>query len=129
LKVKRTSRGLRPSVTADGEGLTSHAGSSLLTELADTLGLTDGFAQAMAPTRQRRSAHDPGEVLRDLAVVLADGGDCLSHLAVLREQPDLFGAVASGPTAWRVPAACRRAPGTQRAPRDAPLAANVAVRE
>ena len=102
MKVKRTSRGLRPSVTADGEGLISHAGSSLLTELADTLGLTDEFARAMAPTRRRRSAHDPGEVLRDLAVVLADGGDCLAHLAVLREQPDLFGAVASGPTAWRV---------------------------
>jgi len=41
-------------------------------------------------------------VLRDLAVLLADGGDCLSDLAVLREQPELFGPVASTPTAWRV---------------------------
>jgi hypothetical protein len=41
-------------------------------------------------------------VLRDLAVLLADGGDCLSDLAVLRDQPELFGAVASTPTAWRV---------------------------
>jgi hypothetical protein len=41
-------------------------------------------------------------VLRDLAVMLADGGDCLSDLAVLRDQPALFGPVASTPTAWRV---------------------------
>jgi hypothetical protein len=34
-------------------------------------------------------------------VVLADGGDCLSDLAVLRDQPALFGPVASTPTAWR----------------------------
>jgi hypothetical protein len=41
-------------------------------------------------------------VLGDLAVMLADGGDCLSDLAVLRDQPELFGPVASTPTAWRV---------------------------
>jgi len=41
-------------------------------------------------------------VLVDLAVMLADGGDCLSHVATLRDQPDLFGHVASNPTAWRV---------------------------
>jgi hypothetical protein len=39
-------------------------------------------------------------VLRDLAVMLADGGDCLSDLAVLRDQPELFGRIASTPTAW-----------------------------
>jgi len=36
---------------------------------------------------------------------VADGGDSLADLAVLREQPDLFGEVASSPTAWRVIAA------------------------
>ena len=36
------------------------------------------------------------------AVMLADGGDCLTDLAVLRDQPELFGPVASTPTAWRV---------------------------
>jgi hypothetical protein len=56
----------------------------------------------MAHTRQRRSAHDPGVVLAQLAVMLADGGDCVSDLATLRDQPELFGAVASTPTAWRV---------------------------
>jgi hypothetical protein len=56
----------------------------------------------MAPTRQRRSAHDPGVVLRDLAVVLADGGECLADLGALRDQLDLFGGVASDSTAFRV---------------------------
>jgi hypothetical protein len=41
-------------------------------------------------------------VLRDLAVLLADGGDCLGDLAVLRNQSELFGPVASTPTARRV---------------------------
>jgi len=41
-------------------------------------------------------------VLVDLAVTLADGGDCLSDLQVLRNQPGLFGEVASQTTAWRV---------------------------
>jgi Transposase DDE domain group 1 len=37
----------------------------------------------------------------DLAVMLADGGEAISDLAVLRDQPGLFGEVASTPTAWR----------------------------
>lgn len=41
-------------------------------------------------------------MLRDLAVVLADGGDALSDLAVLRDQGELFGSAASTATAWRV---------------------------
>jgi hypothetical protein len=49
-----------------------------------------------------RRRHPDAVVLRDLAVMLADGGDCLSDLAVLRDQPELFGPVASTPTAWRV---------------------------
>ncbi len=89
-------------VRADGEGLVSHAGASLLVELADRLGLTAALSEAMAPTRERRSAHDPGIVLRDLAVVIADGGDHVSDLGVLRGQEALFGPVASETTAHRV---------------------------
>ena len=102
LQVKRSNSRPRFVVTDDGEGIGSHAGSAALTELADKLGLTRGLSGAMASTRTRRSAHDPGAVLRDLTVMLADGGDCLSDIAVLRDQPDLFGEVASTPTAWRV---------------------------
>jgi hypothetical protein len=55
--------------------------------------------------RQRRSAHEPGRVAVDLAVLLADGGETIADLGVLRQQPDLFGQVASDATAWRVLAA------------------------
>jgi hypothetical protein len=89
-------------VTADGSGQVGHAGSALLVGAADRVGLTAALSEAMAPTRERRSAHDPGIVLRDLVVCLADGGDCLSDIGALRDQPDLFGRVASDSTAFRV---------------------------
>ncbi len=92
-------------VLADDTPVVSHAGSPLLVELADRLGLTDSLSAAMAPTRQRPSAHDPGRVVRDLAVMLTDGGDCLADLGALRDQVDLHGAVASDSTAWCVIAA------------------------
>lgn len=103
--MKTTSRRSTLIVTTDGAGIASHAGSAALTELADRLGWTAALSAGLAPTRQRRSAHDPGRVVRDLVVAIADGGDCLADLGVLREQPELFGAVASSPTAWRVIAA------------------------
>jgi DDE family transposase len=89
-------------VTADGSGQVGHAGSALLVGTADRLGLTRLLSEATAGTRRRRSAHDPGVVLRDLAVMLADGGDCLADLGALRDQLDLFGHVASDSTAFRV---------------------------
>ena len=92
----------RVRVTGDGKGVASHAGSLLLAELADRVGLTEGLSAAMAHTRRRRSAHDPGVVLTHLAVMLADGGDCLADIAALRQQPELFGHVGSDPTVWRV---------------------------
>ena len=61
-------------VSADGDGVVSHAGSALLVGVADKVGLTGALSAAMGPTRERVSAHDPGGVLRDLAVMLADGG-------------------------------------------------------
>jgi len=41
-------------------------------------------------------------VLVDVVLTLADGGNPLSDLAAVRNQPELFGPVASDPTAWRV---------------------------
>jgi hypothetical protein len=76
-----------------------HAGAALLRELADRLGLTGALGWHRAGGQRR---HLDAAVLRDLAVMLADGGDCLSDLAALRDQPELFGPVASTPTAWRV---------------------------
>jgi Transposase DDE domain group 1 len=102
LRVQRRRRFEKVEVTADGKGLASHAGSALLVAVADKVGLTDAFSEALAPTRERRSAHDPGEVVRDLCVMLADGGDCLADLGALRDQEDLYGRVASNATAFRV---------------------------
>jgi hypothetical protein len=99
--MKRNSTRPRLWVTGDGRNVVAHAGSRLLCDLADELGLTDGLSVAMAPTKRRRGGHDRGRVLVDLAVMLADGGEAISDLVVLRDQRNLFGDVASVPTAWR----------------------------
>ena len=100
--VNRTARFGTVEVTADGEGLVSHAGAALLVELADRAGLTGALSEALAPTRERRSVHDPGRVLRDVAVMLADGGDCVTDMAAYEGQARLFGAKASETTTQRV---------------------------
>jgi hypothetical protein len=100
LRVQATNSLHGFEVTTDGAGVVGHAGAALLRELADRLGLTTALGWRGVQGRRRR--HPDGAVLRDLAVMLADGGDCLSDLAVLRDQPELFGPVASTPTAWRV---------------------------
>ncbi|GAA3123709.1 hypothetical protein GCM10020254_83620 [Streptomyces goshikiensis] len=64
--------------------------------------LTSAFGDALAGGRQRTGGHDPGQVITDMAVMLADGGETISDLAVLRDQAELFGPVASPATAWRV---------------------------
>jgi hypothetical protein len=107
LKVTPSKRKRKVQVLADDTSVVSHAGGALLSELADRVGLTDALARALAPTRERASAHGPGRVLRDLAVMLAAGGDCLADLGALRDQPDLFGRVASDATAWRAISAAR----------------------
>jgi hypothetical protein len=102
LGVQATSTRPRFEVTCDGDGVVSHAGATLLTELADRLELTGALGWRAGRGQTRRHHHQAAAVLRDLAVMLADGGDCLSDLAVLRNQPELFGSVASTATAWRV---------------------------
>jgi hypothetical protein len=74
----------------------------LLALVADRVGLTAGLCDALEGTRERRSGHLPGRVLCDLAVMLADGGRCVSDLVALAGQASLFGEVASVSTARRV---------------------------
>jgi len=69
--VKRVGLVDKLRVTADGTGVVGHAGSALLAGTADRVGLTRALSDAMAPARQRASAHDPGVVLRDLVVMLS----------------------------------------------------------
>jgi hypothetical protein len=82
--------------------LVSHAGSALLAQVADKLGLARALSLRLAGLKQRRRGHDPGRVIRDLAVMLADGGECVLDLGAVRDQEALFGPVASDSTAFRV---------------------------
>jgi Transposase DDE domain group 1 len=103
--VQATNTRPRFEPTADAHGICSHAGVVLLAELADRLGLTAELGRRANLGLVRPGgglAHDRGAVLRDLVVLLADGGDCVSDLASLRDQAGLFGRVCSTPTAWRV---------------------------
>ncbi len=102
MRVMRIGRPVTVEVTTDGAGLVSHAGSALLAQVADKLGLTSALSLRLAGIKQRRRGHDPGPVIRDLAVMLADGGECVSDLGGQRDQEALFGPVASNSTAFRV---------------------------
>ena len=95
-------RSFTVEVTSDGAGLVSHAGTALLAQVGDKLGLTRALSLRLAVLKQRRRGHDPGGVIRDLAVMLADGGECVSDLGAVRDQEALFGPVASDSTAFRV---------------------------
>ncbi|MFF0055884.1 IS1380 family transposase [Streptomyces microflavus] len=99
--------GSRPKlyVSADGAGVVGHAGARLLADLADATGLTTAYSTALGPLRPRGTGHDPGRIAIDLAAMLADGGETITELAVLRDQHEVFGPVASTPTAWRLLAA------------------------
>jgi hypothetical protein len=98
----RDGRPVTVEVTADGKGLVSHAGSALVARVGDKLGLTRALSLRLASVKQRRRGHDPGRVIQDLAVMLADGGECVSELGAVRDQQPLFGELASDSTAFRV---------------------------
>jgi hypothetical protein len=100
--VKHGSRFGSLHIAADQSRLVSRSGSVLVPELAARLGLEHELSGALAHLFRRRPRHDPGRVLVDLATTVIDGGDCVSDLRVLAEQPDLFGSVASDSTATRL---------------------------
>ena len=101
MKVMRNGRSATVEVTADGTGLVSHAGTALVAQVADKVGLTRALSLRLGCLKQRRRGHDPGRVIRDLAVMLTDGGECVSDLGAVRDQQALFGPVASDSTAFR----------------------------
>jgi hypothetical protein len=76
----------------------SHAGLVLLRQLADRTGLTAGLSAALpAPG----GGLDRGRVFADLACAMADGARVISDFRVMGDQGEVFGQVASVPTAWR----------------------------
>jgi len=125
LWVMRDGRFVTVEVTADGAGLVSHAGSALLGRVADKVGLTRALSAGLAGIKQRQRGHDPGRVIGDLAVMLADGGECVSDLGAVREQDALFGEVASDSTAFRTVEKIASTPGML----DAVRAAHARARE
>src|SRR6201981_1190516 len=90
------SRGLE--VTGGGAGVVSHAGLVLLRQLADRTGLTAGLSAAL-PSPD--GGLDRGRVFADLACAIADGARVISDFRVMGDQHEVFGQVASVPTAWR----------------------------
>ena len=101
-KVQATTTRPRITVTADGAGVVSHAGSRLVADVADRSTLTGELSAALDRLRRPRAVHDPGRVLLDMALAVADGATTISEIAVLGDQRDLFGAVASDSTCWRL---------------------------
>jgi Transposase DDE domain group 1 len=65
-------------------------------------GLGRGLRDSLARWRAPRAVHDPGKIIADLAAAVALGGDCLADIAVLQEQPQLAGPVASDPVVSRL---------------------------
>lgn len=88
------------SVEIGGRDVINHAGAAALRLIADRTGLTGGLSRALA-RRGFVPVHDRGRVLADTAVLIADGGRVLSDLAMLRDQAELFGPIASDSTLWR----------------------------
>jgi hypothetical protein len=101
LSVHTTGPVRRLVVTGDGTDVTSQAGTHLLGRIAQQLGVAQGAAAVMADTVTRSSAYDRGTVLTQVAMMIAAGGRCLSDVKTLRDQPLLFGEVASDATVWR----------------------------
>lgn len=92
----------RMKVSADGQGVVSHAGVGMLRELAERTGLVAGLSAPLLGSYKGPPLHQPGQVLTDLAVAVADGAINISGVQTLTDRQDVFGSVASMPTAWRV---------------------------
>jgi hypothetical protein len=60
--------------------------SALLAQVADKTGLSRALSRELAALQKRAGSRDRGRVIRDLAVMLADGGDCVTDLGAVRDQ-------------------------------------------
>jgi Transposase DDE domain group 1 len=90
-------------VSADGQGVVSHAGVGMLRGLADLTGLSAQVTAALADTYNGPWIHAPGAVFADLVAAVADGADCVDGVGRLwADREHAFGAVGSTATLWRL---------------------------
>jgi hypothetical protein len=80
-------------------GIVSHAGVALVRALADSIGLTAGLSEALAS--DRLLVHDRAGCWRIWRARSLTAPRVISDFRVIGDQQDLFGLVASVPTAWR----------------------------
>jgi hypothetical protein len=102
-QVKNIAVGSRVKVSADGQGVVSHAGMAMVRELADRTGLSTQVTAALADTYRGPWVYAPGAVFADLAAAVADGADCIDGVGQLcGDREHVFGAKASTTTMWRL---------------------------
>jgi hypothetical protein len=102
-QVKSIAVATRVKVSADGQGVVSHAGIGLLRELADLTGLSAQVTAALADTYRGPWVYAPGQVFADLAAAVADGADCIDGVGqACGDREHVFGAAASTTTMWRL---------------------------
>jgi DDE family transposase len=93
----------RVKVSADGQGVVSHAGIGMLRELADLTGLSAQVTAALADTYRGPWVYAPGAVFADLAAAVADGADCIDGVGqACGDREHVFGPAASTTTMWRM---------------------------
>lgn len=90
----------RLTVTTNGDNIIPHAGAATLRLTADRTGLTTALSAALH-RHDFTPDHDRGRVATDIAVMMADGGNTIRGIDVLRHQNDLLGQVASPATVSR----------------------------
>lgn len=101
--MKNIAVGSRVKVSADGQGVMSHAGMGMLRELADRTGLSAQLNAALADTYRGPWVYAPGDAYADLAAAVADGAGGIDGVGQLcGDREHLFGAKASTTTMWRL---------------------------
>ena len=90
-------------MSADGQGVVSHAGTAMLREVADLSGLSEQVTAVLADTYRGPWTHAPGAVFADLAAAVAGGADCIDGVGqACGDREHAFGPAASTTTMWRL---------------------------
>ena len=111
--MKRNKRVRRVVVSADGQGVVSHAGVGLLREMAEYTGLVEGVTDALIGTYKGIPVHPPGRVFTDLAVNEQDARDDLKPPLGWAGQ-HVSGTITATLTTRPTPGSCHLSPGRSR---------------